>query len=160
MTEVSIYRIWADDWEKYRDVRLRALKDSPFAFGGTYENEVQQSEELWREKMHRAVLVAEINSKIVGLVVGKKNSEIENVVNLFSMWVDPEFRGRSVGTKLIEKFIEWAHMENATKIISGYAQDNTGAKQYYESLGFKETDEKVPLWRDPNVLEIVIEKEI
>lgn len=39
----------------WRDLRLRALKDSPDAFGMTYEVEVQRSDDEWQDQINRNV---------------------------------------------------------------------------------------------------------
>jgi hypothetical protein len=44
---ISIRPIAAHEWQKYRDIRLRALKDSPDAFGSTWEREILLTDESW-----------------------------------------------------------------------------------------------------------------
>ena len=39
---ISIKRIKSEDVEAFREVRLKALKDSPDAFGQKYEEEIEK----------------------------------------------------------------------------------------------------------------------
>jgi hypothetical protein len=55
MTEVL--RIGPDDWETFRDVRLRALADSPDAFASTLERERAFAEADWRRRVSGPVVV-------------------------------------------------------------------------------------------------------
>ena len=39
MSELTVRSLTEDDWEAYRAVRLEALRESPEAFVGTFEEE-------------------------------------------------------------------------------------------------------------------------
>ena len=45
----EIRRVRADEWEALRDLRLRALADSPHAFATTLAEAERRSEAEWRE---------------------------------------------------------------------------------------------------------------
>ena len=45
---ITCVELDADEWVRLRDIRLRALLDSPHAFGGTYEKENLLDEQQWR----------------------------------------------------------------------------------------------------------------
>ena len=44
---ITCVELHSDEWARLRDIRLRALLDSPHAFGGTYENESNFDESRW-----------------------------------------------------------------------------------------------------------------
>lgn len=44
---ISIRPIKTNEWRKYRNLRLRALRDSPDAFGSTYEVEEARTDSMW-----------------------------------------------------------------------------------------------------------------
>ena len=48
---VEVVRIDAASWERLRALRLESLRESPQAFGGTFESEAQRSELEWRHAM-------------------------------------------------------------------------------------------------------------
>lgn len=58
----------ADDWPIAREVRLRALKDSPSAYISEYEDEVAVGEDGWRERFTRMRwIVARQQARVIGL---------------------------------------------------------------------------------------------
>jgi len=42
-----------NQWEAYKAVRLRALADTPNAFGSSLEKEIEYSEDDWRSRLQR-----------------------------------------------------------------------------------------------------------
>jgi hypothetical protein len=55
MSEVRQLR--PDDWEIFREIRLRSLADAPDAFGSTLEREQAFSEDDWRRRVAGPVFV-------------------------------------------------------------------------------------------------------
>ncbi|NJN50896.1 MAG: hypothetical protein HC809_03045 [Gammaproteobacteria bacterium] len=59
MTNTTVWRspderirtIEPEDWQQYRDLRLRALQDSPDAFGSTYADAKLLSDEQWQARV-------------------------------------------------------------------------------------------------------------
>ena len=54
MSDLLVRVAEPDDWATWRELRLRALQDSPSAFGSTYERERAFDETAWRERMQAA----------------------------------------------------------------------------------------------------------
>ena len=72
MTEVEIQRIGPDEWEVFRDLRLRALREAPYAFGSRYDDWAQAPEERWRDRLANVPLnlVARMDGELVGMASG------------------------------------------------------------------------------------------
>ena len=51
--EPTIQALEATEWERGREIRLRALADCPDAFGARLEHELELSEEDWRRRLQR-----------------------------------------------------------------------------------------------------------
>ena len=47
----TIERLGPDDWQEFREIRLRALADAPTAFGMTLADAEQQTEDAWRARL-------------------------------------------------------------------------------------------------------------
>src|SRR5262245_19074389 len=105
----SIRTLAADEWRLYRDLRLRALADSPDAFGSTLVEESGRPDAEWARRLAASAdvrvnlpLVAEIRGQLVGLAWGRIDTSNPEVAALYQMWVAPPHRGWGVGEKLLE----------------------------------------------------------
>jgi hypothetical protein len=56
---VAVRKLGPDDWELFRDIRLRALADAPDAFCSTLADEQAFTEEDWRRRLHGPIVVIE-----------------------------------------------------------------------------------------------------
>ena len=120
-------------------MRLAALREAPYAFGSKFEAEAGASEEQWR---HRVVdwkrFAAEVDGHVVG-IVGAGPGEFSGTAALTSLWVDPRFRGRGVGSALIDAVEAWALGEGLSQILLWVTETNQVAESLYESRGFTRT---------------------
>src|ERR1700691_2668171 len=146
-----------DDWQGLRDIRLMALRDAPEAFGSTYAEQAVLGEADWRERTARGgtflAYVPEVNaSEPAGLIGGYQ--EGPDTVELISMFVRPQARGRGVGEALIDAMIDWARAKNATSVHLWVTETNKHARLLYERCGFFLTGERQPLPSNPGLGEI------
>ena len=51
MTEITVRVLDESEWSVYRDVRLRALAESPGSFTATLAEEADRDEQFWRDRM-------------------------------------------------------------------------------------------------------------
>jgi len=149
-----------DEWRSVRDLRLRALEDSPNAFGSTSERERAYAKREWLqwisgwERAVNRLLVAIDGETWIGMAVGSRTGGDERA-HLYAMWVDPDSRRAGVGRRLVEAVVAWAEAEGATEIELGATAINRDAVVFYERLGFADTGERHPL-RDGSPLEVVV----
>jgi hypothetical protein len=54
MTEITVRGLDESEWSVYRDVRLRALAESPGSFTATLAEEDDRDEQFWRDRMTRS----------------------------------------------------------------------------------------------------------
>jgi GNAT superfamily N-acetyltransferase len=128
-----------DDWQTFRDLRLAALQEAPYAFGSKFEVEAGASEEQWRDRIAGwARFAAEVDGQVVGLV-GAGSGEFSGTAALTSLWVDPRFRGRGVGSALIDAVEEWALGQGLSQILLWVTETNQVAERLYERRGFTRT---------------------
>jgi len=91
-----------------------------------------------------AVLVAELNEKIVGFAYVQYETIsyaglLRNAAWIHDLYVDETARGYSAGKLLIEKSIEIAKDFGADKLMLSVAAKNEYAQGFFERQGFKTT---------------------
>ena len=139
----SIEHLVPENWQRFREVRLRALADAPDAFGATLAETQARPLSHWRDRLgdtaSATFLACNANGDDVGLVVGSRWNGIVETVGLFSMWVAPNARGRGIGGALVDAVIAWARSNGSTRILLDVADGNAPAIALYASRGFLPT---------------------
>jgi ribosomal protein S18 acetylase RimI-like enzyme len=156
--EVRIVRVGPEDWAAWRDVRLEALLDAPTAFGSTYESHVGRTERQWRERLDPSngmTCLSMLGDRIIGMAAGYP--EGDGVVELISMWVSPEARGRGVGDALVDEVVRWAAEHDAETVQLWVTSGNAPAERLYARHGFVRTGATRPLPSDPAIDEIAMQ---
>ena len=69
MPDIRVRVFRSSEWHSYRELRLRALADSPNAFATTYADAAAQSDEQWASRL--AGLSAETDLPLVAEVDGE-----------------------------------------------------------------------------------------
>jgi len=130
------------EWLQYRDVRLRALQESPYAFGSTFEDAVKYPDEIWRNRLLDLSITSDLalaafdGDEAVGLAWGRIDPETPERADLFQMWGSPDIRGQGIGRQLLDGVIEWARQQDAGFVMLGVTIGNEPAEQLYLSAGF------------------------
>jgi GNAT superfamily N-acetyltransferase len=151
MSEITIQRFGEGEWERLRDVRLRALRDTPDAFGSSYEREVAFTPEKWTERLTGSWWrVAVADGRDVGLVCVRPD---EGRAHLLSMWVAPEVRQRGVGSRLVDAAVEHARREGFEEMVLWCVDHNTAARALYARKGFTPTGRTMGLPSNPDIPE-------
>ncbi len=137
--------VGAEDWAAWRDIRLRALRESPSAFGSTYAREVEHEEGDWRERTGDpesvAVLVTDEGRPVA---MGGGFPQAPGWLRVVAMWVEPSARGRGVGHRVLDGICGWAE-ERGLRVYLDVAMGNPTARRSYERYGFVATRETRPL---------------
>lgn len=130
-----------DQWHRYRELRLIALRDAPNAFGSTLAREQHQPESFWRDRLSRAqaTLIACSYSKDVGLAVIAPFSHEPHHAGLFSVWVAPQARGQGISDLLVARAIICASSAGFYKLSLEVGDHNQHAINLYLRMGFKPT---------------------
>jgi ribosomal protein S18 acetylase RimI-like enzyme len=146
----------------WRDLRLRALLESPDAFGSTYEIESQRSNREWEEHIEANLanpyvsnLIAEVDGQAAGISVCVFDEMDRSLCYLFAMWVDPEFRGRGVARALVASATDWMRLNGAKTAQLSVTKGNEAAFALYKSFGFADTGLREPL-REGSELELIV----
>jgi GNAT superfamily N-acetyltransferase len=144
------------DWERWRAIRLAALRDSPEAFGSTYEQELGYPAELWQERVEvgatsaeRALFIAGHAGRDVGCAGGFRDQP-GAAPSLISMWVDPRARRLGAARALLHAVRGWAKGTGASELRLHVVSTQRPARSLYESCGFGYTGRSEAGRRDPS----------
>ena len=145
MSDISVRPLGAEEWERYRAVRLTALSESPGAFVATHEEEAAQPEEFWRSRMQRSTrLLAERDGVPLGIAsVGA--AEDPGVAELFGLWVRPEARGSGVATALVRAGARVAATAGNRQLHYWVGTENGRAVAFASGFGFRPTAQRRPM---------------
>jgi GNAT superfamily N-acetyltransferase len=148
----SVRQFLPHEWRIYRDLRLRALADSPDAFGSTLAEGRDRPDTEWvsrlasgADKRWNFPVVADMGAEPIGLAWGRIEQSEPEVAHLYQMWVDPGFRRLGAGQLLLQAVIDWARDANARCLALGVTCGDSAARQLYSRAGFTAVGEPEPL---------------
>lgn len=145
MSEIRARNITPDEWEDWRDIRLRSLLEDPDAFGSTYARESQFDESTWRARTDGTsgpAMLAYADDKAVGMGAGWLYEPGRLMV--VAMWTEPAWRGQGVGRSVLDQVVAWAR-ERELRPDLWVADSNPAARRLYERYGFEPNGETAPL---------------
>jgi ribosomal protein S18 acetylase RimI-like enzyme len=143
----------------FRSARLRALQDTPRAFGSTYAKESQLTDADWAERAGRwngetSVLYLAMD---VGVAVGIAGSYLDHDdatrAHLISMWTASTHRQQGIGRLLVNEIVDWACLRSARTLQLMVTSSNEPAILFYQRLGFALTGRTEPYPNDPALIE-------
>lgn len=144
---ITIGKLNPTEWQKYKDIRLQALKTNPTAFANTYEDVLTHPDEKWKEQLEQSqkkdgiiILFAMDGDKVVGMNAFHWTNKpvTKHVAQIFGVFISPEYRGKGIGRLLMDGIIsEIKKNPQFIKITLGVNAENSSALKLYESLGLK-----------------------
>lgn len=84
----------------------------------------------------RYIIVAEDNSKVVGILIGLPQGE--EILHIYSLHISPEYRKRGAGSALLSTCINDMCISNMKDIILDVHTDNKPAYNLYKKFEFHE----------------------
>lgn len=161
-TAVTIRPIQPDEWRRWRETRLRMLRDDADFFSTRYDDMVREPDAMWCEWVAEAaagedktLFIAEDGDAWLG-VVGAFVRINSLEVQLISMWVAPEARGRGVARDLIRAVATWTLGRGSARVVLFVQEANTPARQLYERAGFRLTGDRAPASAGRSAFKLVL----
>ena len=138
--DIFIRQLTPGDAALYRSIRLEGLKESPEAFGSTFEAEFTKPLAWFFERLRNSVVFGAIrDAKILG-VAGFAVRDGEKEAHkglLWGMYVRPGARGAGIARRLVEAIIAYAR-PRVELIQLSVVVGNDQARRLYSRLGFVE----------------------
>ena len=126
------------DVSRYRDIRLEALRDSPEAFGSSFEAESAQPASWFADRLGSSTILGAFRGSELVAIAGFAVQQAQKRAHkglLWGMYVRPGARKCGVGRQLIEAILEVAR-QHVELIQLTVVRDNARARRLYASLGF------------------------
>ena len=145
--QIEIRQLGPEDAAQFQSVRLRGLRESPEAFGSTYEEEVGSPLEAIAARLERAsvpprrvVLGAFADDALIGVVgcYQEAKAKVQHKAVIWGMYVSPEARGQGLGRRLLESALAEARTwPNVERVVITVVERVRGARELYLSAGFE-----------------------
>jgi ribosomal protein S18 acetylase RimI-like enzyme len=144
---VKLEQLGPDDWEEFRDLRLRALGESPEAFGMTLIQARRNSEEHWRGRLTGGapIMAVRVDGALVSMGGGWVAPGDQARMTVWGMWTAPESRGKGHSRALLCYLLNWASQRDITTVELHVTEGNDVARRFYEQCGFEATGQWEPL---------------
>jgi len=143
----------------FRAVRLRALLDSPSAFGSTYAREAEFDDAKWLERaanmsgQRGAGFLALDGNEPCGIIGALLNGDEPHIAQVVSMWVAPTYRRGGIASALIGAIGSWSQAHGVHTLRLMVTSCNQGAIEFYKRCGFAMTGNTEPYPHDPALIE-------
>jgi ribosomal protein S18 acetylase RimI-like enzyme len=128
------------------------LRDDADFFSSRYEDAVQEPDAYWQQWVAEAetgdakALFAAVEDDGTWLgVVGGFARVSPQEVQLISMWVAPEARGRRVARALIREVAAWTADRGSETVFLFVQEANAPARALYARAGFTPTGDRSPI---------------
>jgi ribosomal protein S18 acetylase RimI-like enzyme len=165
----EIRRLGRNDGALLREVRLRALRDAPYAYSSWFAREAEFADEVWDDRVAQsdaglaaAVFVAVEAERSVGMAGGYVHQDEPRTVTLWGSWVDPAARRGGIGRGLVEAVAAWARERGADQMTLRVTDTKATlpAVSLYRRLGFVETGEQEALGSHPSLVTVVMSRSL
>lgn len=140
-----IHRLGEDDAGVFRELRLRALRESPEAFGSSYEETVAHPLASMAQRLRPDpdapddFVLGAFAPALVGMVGFRREPRLKTRHKgaIWGMYVAREMQGSGIGRALLEQVIEEARKQPGLEQITLYVvSSNLAARHLYASCGF------------------------
>lgn len=146
----AIRRLKIGEGDLYRRIRLESLRESPEAFGSTYEVAASRSEESWSLQADgsatgrdRATFIV-LADQPIGLAALYRDDEIPSEGEMIQVWISPDHRGGRLAIELMDVVFQWAVSNGFETIRAEVTPPNARARRFYEKYGFVLQDTENP----------------
>ena len=156
---IVLERITAQNAMVFKEVRLRALQDTPSAFGSTYARESQFAESEWIQRAdnmngERAIGFIAMDAGVACGIAGCFLDQTDDTrAHLISMWTAPTHRQQGIGRLLVNEVLDWTRKREVRLLRLMVVCNNDHAIKFYERLGFNKTGLTEPYPNDPALIE-------
>lgn len=141
---IEIIQPSIDDWQKVKELRLDALRQDPQAFGTSYEENFNEPDTYWKEKLKKSIgnnakeilVIAKEDDKYIGMLTSENANSDTWFIN--AVYVKSDQRRKGVAKKLLAQVLALLHNRNDIQYIELKVNvEQVAAVNLYKSYGFE-----------------------
>ena len=161
---VEVRPVRRDEAASLKALRLRALAETPQAFGSTLAREAAFTDDDWAQRAaatdERCVFVALDDGRWIGIATALAHAPDQPGPALVGMFVDATSRGAGVVNALVDAVAGWVRDHEGRQVYLWATSTNTRAIRAYTRCGFRPTGDTRPLAHTPLLSEIRMVREL
>ncbi len=153
----------ADEWRRYKTLRLAMLSDTPRAFGHTLDQVRMQPETWWQIRTSSQLMpdsgwfVVAGSDEWFGQMLTRSFGER---AYLLEVYLSPTLRGSGLASQLLAKAEQWASARGHRRLWLDVNEQQVAARRFYEREGFVTTGVRQPHELFPDDYELEMVKEL
>lgn len=135
MSAVKVRKIRKEDAPQVMRIARAIDKSSPRVDYGRIVDDIQASSD--------AGLVAEIDGKVVGFMLGTVSSGsfgVDKCAWIVQFGVDPKFMGQGIGKKLADRIFEFYRRKGVKNVLTTVKWDSTDILSFLKTLEFDRSE--------------------
>ena len=152
----------ADEWSRWRETRLRMLRDDADFFSTRYDDMVREPDKTWRDWVGEAAVGDQKTLFVAdedGQLARRRRRVRARQPARGAADLDvgrPAARGRGIAQALIRAVAEWAQERGSTRVVLFVQEANEPAQQLYERAGFRRTGDRTPASAGRSAFKLVL----
>jgi RimJ/RimL family protein N-acetyltransferase len=147
MTHFRYLRV--EEWRNLREIRLRALSDSPETFLATFEREDNYNESEWQSEFERGDWIVGFADGEPVSLVGVTYAPKERKHYIEYMWVAPPHRESGVAKEMLDFVFAGLRNADVAEVFLWILDGNEPAALLYKKKGFAPTSRSHKLKAKP-----------
>lgn len=166
---MEITKLSTEEWQKYKELRLRALKEDPQAFGASYKTNFEYPEKEWKRRLENAskgktnwLLFAREGIKLAGMIGAFLEDGVTDTATIYFVYVPIEEREKGISNKLMDGILkELSQKPFLRKVKLVVNKDLIPAVNLYKKFGFTEVGtQKFKMGNNKLTDELVMERQL
>lgn len=141
--DISIRKLDQNDREILKKFKLYALHSEPLAFGSSYEEKMQHTDDVWKKKLgsnteHTYWVLNEDWMQWVATWRFVSKQKMKHVAHLSWVFVSEQMRWKWVAKQLIQKILNDVQQEGLMKVQLTVNKKLQTAYHFYKKMWFQE----------------------
>lgn len=144
--EYRIRAMEAQDWNRVAEIYKQGIEGN----GATFQTTVPTYEEWDKGHLNVARCVMEYEGQVIGWAILSPTSSrpIYSGVTEVSIYIDNDFKGLGIGTKLMEYVINESEANGIWTLYSSVMEDNASSRALHKKCGFREIGYREKIAKD------------